>query len=226
MIIQIYEIRTLEAVQKIAAMEIDQAGLWATPHSGDSALSFDQARAVFDLLPDRMQSVVLTLSQDMAEIAALIDQVKPDILHIGSRPWDFSVDMTRQLKNDYPSVALMRSILVGDDADISLAKAYDGIADYLLLDTYDRAVDNFGATGKIHDWDISRKIVESVEIPVILAGGLGPENVIDAIRRVRPAGVDSKSRTDIPGTHDKDMERLRQFVQNVAMADEADLNNP
>lgn len=219
MIIQIYEIRTFEAAQKIADMEIDHVGLWATPHSGDSALSFDQARAVFDLLPDRMQSVVLTLSQDMAEIAALIHRVKPDILHIGSRPRDFSVEMTRQLKKEYPSVALMRSIPVGDDADIALARSYDGIADYLLLDTYDRAVDNFGATGKTHDWDISKKIVESVDIPVILAGGLGPENVIDAIRRVRPAGVDSKSRTDIPGTHDKDMELLRQFVQNAGMAD-------
>jgi phosphoribosylanthranilate isomerase len=220
LIIQIYEIRTLEAAQKIAAMDIDHAGLWATPDS------FDQARAVFDLLPDRMQSVGLTLSQDMAEIAALIHQVKPDILHIGSRPRDFSVEMTRQLKNDYPSLALMRSIPVGDAADIALAKSYDGIADYLLLDTHDRAVDNFGATGKIHDWEISQKIVENVDIPVILAGGLGPENVIDAIRRVRPAGVDSKSRTDIPGTHDKDMGRLRRFVQNVALADETDLNNP
>ncbi len=225
MIIQIYEIRSIEAAGEIAAMDIDHAGLWATPHGNDTSLSFEQARAVFDLFPDRMRSLVLTLSRDMEEITALIHQVNPDILHIGSRPRHFSVNMTRRLKNEHPSVALMRSIPVGDDSDIALAGSYDGIADYLLLDTYDKKNDNFGATGEIHNWDISKEIVDRVNIPVILAGGLGPDNVIDAIRKVRPAGVDSKSRTDIPGTHDKDMEMLRRFVENAAMADEADLNN-
>ncbi|MCP4117655.1 MAG: phosphoribosylanthranilate isomerase [Desulfobacteraceae bacterium] len=225
MIIQIYEIRTVEAARKIAALDIDHAGLWAASHPGDSALSFEQARAVLDQFPDRMRSVVLTLSRDMEEITALIQQVRPHILHLGSLPRYFSPDMTRHLKNEHPSIDLMRSIAVGDDADIALARSYDGIADYLLLDTYDKKTDSFGATGKIHDWNISKKIVESVRIPVILAGGLGPDNVMDAIRKVGPAGVDSKSGTDIPGTHDKDMELLGRFVRNAGMADEPELNN-
>lgn len=219
MIIQIYEIRTLETAREIAALDIDHAALWAASSPKETALSFEQARAVFDLLPERMKSVVLTLSRDMAEISALIHQVNPDILHIGSRPGDFSPDMTRELKNAHPSLSLMRSIPVGDEADIALAEAYEGIADYLLLDTYDKKADNFGATGKIHNWDISKKIRESVNIPVILAGGLGPENVAEAIQKVCPAGVDSKSRTDIPGTHEKDLKKLTEFVRNVRKSD-------
>ena len=62
-----------------------------------------------------------------------------------------------------------------------------------------------------HDWTISRRIVELVRTPVILAGGLGPDNVADAIRAVRPAGVDSKTKTDRDGSHAKDLGRVRRF---------------
>jgi phosphoribosylanthranilate isomerase len=62
-----------------------------------------------------------------------------------------------------------------------------------------------------HDWSISRRIVEQVHVPVILAGGLGADNVADAIRAVRPAGVDSKTKTDHDSSHAKDIERVRRF---------------
>jgi len=60
---------------------------------------------------------------------------------------------------------------------------------------------------------LDRKIVESVHIPVIIAGGLGPDNVVQAITAVRPAGVDSKTRTDKnDGSHTKDLQKVREFV--------------
>jgi phosphoribosylanthranilate isomerase len=64
-----------------------------------------------------------------------------------------------------------------------------------------------------HDWSISRRVVETVKIPVILAGGLGPNNVAEAIRAVRPAGVDSKTKTDRDGSHQKDLDRVRRFQE-------------
>jgi phosphoribosylanthranilate isomerase len=64
-----------------------------------------------------------------------------------------------------------------------------------------------------HDWSISRRIVELLRTPVILAGGLGPDNVADAIRVVRPAGVDSKTKTDRDGSHAQDLDRVRRFHQ-------------
>lgn len=69
-----------------------------------------------------------------------------------------------------------------------------------------------------HDWTISRRIVERVRIPAIFAGGLGPANVADAIRAVRPAGVDSKTRTDRDGSHAKDLERVRRFHEAARCA--------
>jgi len=59
--------------------------------------------------------------------------------------------------------------------------------------------------------NISRQIVEAVRTPVVLAGGLGPDNVVDAILAVKPAGVDSKTRTDLGDSHTKDLGKVAAF---------------
>jgi phosphoribosylanthranilate isomerase len=68
-------------------------------------------------------------------------------------------------------------------------------------------------------WERDRRIVECVGIPVIVAGGLGPENVRAAIAASNPAGVDSKTRTDKPdGSRAKDLDRVRAFVRAARSA--------
>src|SRR5262245_58027969 len=89
-----------------------------------------------------------------------------------------------------------RHIPVVGDESIAIAKSYEGIADLLLLDSHRPGDTQIGALGVTHSWDLDRKIVERVDIPVLIAGGLGPDNVVDAIKAVRPAGVDSKTKTD------------------------------
>jgi len=107
----------------------------------------------------------------------------------------------------------MRSVPVTGPESVALAKSYDGIVDFLLLDSHREGDTQIGALGVTHDWSISRDIVESVKTPVILAGGLGPDNVADAIRAVRPAGVDSKTRTDRGDSHTKDFTKVAAFHQ-------------
>jgi phosphoribosylanthranilate isomerase len=106
----------------------------------------------------------------------------------------------------------MRAIPVIDEASIETAASYRGVADFLLLDSYDLGKRQFGALGRTHDWSLSRRIVDEVGIPVILAGGLGPENVAAAISAVRPAGVDSKTRTDRLDRSGKDLAKVHAFV--------------
>jgi phosphoribosylanthranilate isomerase len=106
---------------------------------------------------------------------------------------------------------IMRSVPVVGEKSIEIARSYDGIVDFLLLDSHRESDRQIGALGVTHDWQISRRIVELVRTPVILAGGLGPDNVADATRVVRPAGVDSKTKTDRDGSHAKDIERVRRF---------------
>ena len=76
------------------------------------------------------------------------------------------------------------------------------------------ATDQVGGTGQTHDWSISRQIVEQLPIPVILAGGLTPDNVNDAIRHVKPFGVDVNSGTKGADGY-KDHARLRRFIESA-----------
>jgi phosphoribosylanthranilate isomerase len=116
----------------------------------------------------------------------------------------------------------MRSVPVSGEDSVAMARSYEGIADLLLLDSYRPGDRQIGALGVAHDWKISRRIVEAVRIPVILAGGLGPDNVAEAIRMVRPAGVDSKTMTDLKGSNAKDIARVRRFHElALAAAQEA-----
>jgi phosphoribosylanthranilate isomerase len=102
---------------------------------------------------------------------------------------------------------------VTGEESIAIAKSYDRIADMLLLDSHRPGDLQIGALGTTHSWEIDRKIVESVRIPVIIAGGLGPDNVIDAIRGVGPAGVDTKTKTDNDdGSHTKNLQKVKLFV--------------
>jgi phosphoribosylanthranilate isomerase len=86
------------------------------------------------------------------------------------------------------------------------------VADFLLLDSHDPGDRQIGGLGRTHDWSISRRIVDEVSIPAILAGGLDADNVAAAIAAVRPAGVDSKTKTDCANGTGKDLERVRRFV--------------
>jgi phosphoribosylanthranilate isomerase len=146
-------------------------------------------------------------------VIAVVAETVPDILPLGTVPEALGPNAVVTLKTRFPDLQLMRTIPVIDEQSLLLAQQYDGLVDYLLLDTYQPGETQVGATGAPHDWDLSRRIVRSVHTPVILAGGLGPQNVADAIRTVRPAGVDSKTHTDRDGGPYKDIEQVRAFAQ-------------
>ncbi|HEX5218949.1 MAG TPA: N-(5'-phosphoribosyl)anthranilate isomerase [Verrucomicrobiae bacterium] len=90
--------------------------------------------------------------------------------------------------------------------------------DALLLDSGNQklAIKELGGTGRKHDWRISRRIVESVRVPVFLAGGLNPENVAEAIHEVRPYGLDICSGLRTSGQLDED--KVQRFFANVTAA--------
>ncbi len=138
--------------------------------------------------------MALSLSCDLAVLERIIREIRPDILHMGAALELLSPADTRFLKQRFPAIEIMRSIPVTGDESIPWAKSYDGIADWLLLDSHKAGDTQIGALGITHDWSISARIVSSVTIPVILAGGLGPDNVAAAIRAVRPLASTRKLR--------------------------------
>ena len=213
MIIQIYEVTRPAEARALGAMGVDHIGVLVGDGSFPREQTIGKAREIFAAIPSGSKASALSLSHDLDLIARLTAALKPDILHLGAAPQHLSPGQLRTLKAKFPQISLMRSIPVVDESSISLACSYDGIADWLLLDTYESGDRQIGALGVTHSWELDRRIIESVRIPAIIGGGLGPENVQDAIRAARPAGVDSKTKTDISdGTHTKDLQKVSAFI--------------
>lgn len=155
----------------------------------------------------------------------MVAQVQPDIVHISTDPRVVGVDELVELRAGLgSSVKLMKAIPVSGPHSIELALEFARLCDYLLLDSKDPGLPGIGATGTPHDWQISRQIVEQVTIPVILGGGLDPENVQQAIAVVRPWGVDSNTGTNLAGDPvRKDLRKIARFV-NAARQSEGGLD--
>jgi phosphoribosylanthranilate isomerase len=212
MIVQIYEVATPQEAAAVAAAGVDHAGVLVGPGAFPRELECGPARAVFAALPAGAVKLALSLSGDMRELERVARETAPDILHIGAALERISPDQTRALKQSFPQLQIMRSIPVITEESIAWARDYDGIADWLLLDSHKPGDIQIGAQGFTHDWTVSARIVHAVRAKVILAGGLGPANVAQAIAQVAPYGVDSKTRTDRDDGKGKDLDRVRAFV--------------
>lgn len=96
------------------------------------------------------------------------------------------------IRRALPQVKIVQVLHVADAGVVDEARALAGAVDAFLLDSGNpnMAVKQLGGTGRVHDWDLSRRIVESVDRPVFLAGGLRADNVAEAVARVQPFGLD------------------------------------
>lgn len=215
---QIYEVSSPSEARSIAEIGVDHIGLKVGTGQFPREFSVADAAKVAAAIPPPSRFSALFLSPDVSLIAEWAAELRPSILHLGARPEALSPEDVMALKSKLPDSLIMRSIPMAGEESLALAQSYDGVADVLMLDSFRPADHKIGALGITHDWSISRRIVELVHIPVFLAGGLGPENVAEAIRSVRPAGVDSKTKTDMAGKHIKDLDRVRLFHQAARAA--------
>ncbi|MFL6499990.1 MAG: phosphoribosylanthranilate isomerase [Candidatus Udaeobacter sp.] len=214
MIVQIYEVTTPAEACALSAMGVDHIGVLVGEGAFPREQTIETARQIFAAIPAKSKASALSLSRDMDLVVRITAALRPDVLHLGAAPQHFSPAELRTLKAEFPKVSLMRSIPVVDDSSIALARSYDGIADWLLLDSYESGDRQIGALGVTHSWELDRRIIESVRVPTIIAGGLGPANVQEAIRVARPAGVDSKTKTDkSDGSHRKDLQTVSALVK-------------
>lgn len=172
-----------------------------------------EAREIFDAVRGRITTVCLLFDHEFEQLVDVIDRVRPDIIHLHHWTDEYPPGKLTLLRSAIPGTRVMITIPVRGTDSIDLAVRFDGAADFILLDTVDPDTGVVGATGRVHDWSVSRRIVEAVEQPVLVAGGLGPENVADVIAQVGPAGVDSQTATSQAGDRRrKDPDLVREFV--------------
>lgn len=227
MIVQIYSLTDLDDVQLLIDLGVDHVGIAPAGQGLPSDVHEDLGRQIMSMLPDGMLGSALTIREEIPPIVEMAKAIRPNIVHITSLTDAVSVETQRQLRDALPSgTQIMKAIAVGGpetaDEAIDAARRYAPVSDFILLDTASPDRDDIGAAGLTHDWRISARIVEDVGAmtTVILAGGLDPTNVAEAIRTVRPAGVDSFSRTNLPGSHRKDPKIVTDFVREARRAAE------
>ena len=172
-------------------------GLVSAMPSGPGPIAEELIAEIAAPVPPGVASFLLTCKQDVASIIDQQRRTRVNTIQICDRLTDGTYEDLRQA---LPGISLVQVIHVTGPEAVHEALAISSHVDAILLDSGNQSlrVKELGGTGRTHDWALSRAIRESVEVPVYLAGGLKPENVAEAIRAVRPFGVDvcSGLRTD------------------------------
>lgn len=215
MLTQIYGITCVEDATAVDLLGPDHVGVVVDEgiDTWDS-VDDDTAMAIAGAL-HHARIVALSLSTEPDRIAATADLLHPAFVHLARA--HLMDDVVLEIVREHVApAALMLTVPVTGAGSVEVAQRLERIADVLLLDSRDPGSGVVGATGLTHDWTISRRVVEAVGVPVILAGGLGPDNVVDAIRRVDPAGVDSETHTS--HVHDRRRKDLRKVEAFIAAA--------
>ncbi|MFK7794380.1 MAG: phosphoribosylanthranilate isomerase [Gammaproteobacteria bacterium] len=196
-------ITQLEDLQVAMELGVDAVGLVFCP-SSPRAINVQQACTLIDRCGPFITSVGLFMNQDAGTISSLIDKVPVDMLQ-------FHGDETEQFCCSF-GLPYLKSVAMGGMGQVVSDSDYAS-ASALLLDSNE--LGQPGGSGKQFDW----QNIPAIERPIILAGGLDPNNVSDAIKQVRPYAVDVSSGIEsVKGK--KDLNKMKKFVTAVRDADE------
>lgn len=167
----------------------DALGLVSAMPSGPGVIPEPVIAEIAATVPPPIATFLLTSLTDPDAIVEQQRRCRVNTLQLCDR---LSSSGHRRLRDALPGVALVQVVHVTGPEAIEEAIAVAAEVDALLLDSGDQRLDVklLGGTGRVHDWSISRRIRESVAVPVFLAGGLHAGNVEAAIAAVQPFGVD------------------------------------
>ncbi len=190
-------------------------GLVSNMPSGPGPIPEARIAEIAATVPPGIASFLLTSRTDAD---AIVDQQRRCRVNTIQLCDAIDDDAYGKLRAALPGIALVQVVHVTGEDALDQARAVAPRVDGILLDSGDPSlpVKELGGTGRVHDWAISRRIVEAVDVPVYLAGGLDAGNVAEAIRRVRPFAVDLCSGVRTDG--DLDEEKLGAFFDAVASA--------
>ena len=209
--VKICGIKSIEDARAAAAAGANELGFHVGLTGARAPLEAEQVAKLIAQLPAGVSSVMVTSITEPHELIARAQETGAGVLQLYG---DATPEAIREVKKALPSIKVWKVLNVSDESSIAKAKEYEEAADAIALDTLNKETGVRGGTGKTHDWNISKKIVESISIPVILAGGLNPDNVAEAIRTVQPYGVDVNSGVSNPDGS-KNIEKVKLFIEQA-----------
>jgi len=210
--VQIAGVSSLEEALAAERVGADAVGFTVRLPTGiHDDLTEAKARSIIAALPPFLSTVAITYVDNAREAVDLCRYLGVSTLQLHG---DFPTQEVPLLRAGLPHLKIIRAVHVTGPEATARARALERQVDAIILDTYDPATGRHGATGKTHDWTISRRIVAAARVPVILAGGLTPDNVVDAIAQVAPWGVDVHTGIeDADGT--RNLAKLRRFIERA-----------
>ena len=184
---------------------------------GREDLSEEDAAKIIKSIKPPSYGVNITYISDAEEISRFCNQLGAKVVQLHGA---ISKDELAKLKNINPQLLVIKSLIVRENNMEELEYQINQLTPYVdcfITDTFDPATGRSGATGLKHDWEVSKKIVELSSKPVMLAGGLNADNVGDAIKIVKPAGVDAHTCLENAEGR-KDPALVKRFIANAREA--------
>ncbi len=216
-VIQIAGVKSLEEAEMLIANGVEFIGfpLRLTVNAEDT--TEEEAREIIKQIKSKSKPVLITYLSNHKEIIDFCEFLNVGIVQLHG---EISREELAKLKEVKPELKIIKSLVVKQNNARELLKTLKELepyADAFITDTFDPETKAEGATGKTHDWNISAELARISAKPVILAGGLTQANVAEAIRKVKPDGVDSHT-----GVEDKDgnknPEKVKAFVDAAKKA--------
>jgi phosphoribosylanthranilate isomerase len=182
-------ISSLQEARTAIAHGASALGLVSAMPSGPGVIGEDLIAEIAAWAPPPVATFLLTSRQDAAGILAQHARCRTTTIQLVDHVPEADL---RILRRELPGIRLVQVVHVTGEASVLEAKDLEGLVDALLLDSGNPSlkVKELGGTGRVHDWTLSRRIVDEVDLPVFLAGGLHAGNVAAAVEAVRPHGLD------------------------------------
>lgn len=195
----------LEAACKLGA---DMVGFIVGHTQSPRSIGLEKAKHLINLVPDNVKSVLVMVPKSLKEVLEAYSYLKPDIIQVHGEFLNLKLFKMKQLE-----AKIVRAIPVGGAKVIEKAISEAAFSDGILVDSY--IAGKFGGTGITHNWSISRLIRGAIyPKPLILAGGLNPRNVAEAIKIVKPYAVDVSTGVELsPGI--KDQKNMKFFIMEA-----------
>lgn len=193
----------------VSRLGADMAGVILVERSR-RRVSFELAAEIFKEILESTARVAVLMPSTSSELSEADARLRPDFIQLHP---SLPIDEIEKVKKSLRAGVILVVPIPLENPDeaqlLNLAVTAAEVADFILLDTKGQ---EGGGTGKPHDWSISRKIRNSIQKPVFLAGGLTPENVREAIKAVQPQGVDVATGVE-RGLGVKDSQLVEKFIR-------------
>lgn len=208
-------ISSVEEAKIAVAAGAHALGLVSAMPSGPGPITEELIAEIARTVPPGVDTFLLTCRSDAAGI---IEQLRRTGCRTVQLVDTVEAGTYAAIRRELPNVKIVQVIHVQDRGALDEAREAEAHVDAILLDSGrpNAAVKELGGTGRVHDWSVSAALVRSVRVPVYLAGGLREENVAEAVRVVRPFGLDLCSGVRTNGRLDAG--KLGRFVAAAAAA--------